>query len=209
MRAAALGLAMLVALMPCAESAWAGGIWLYEMATPDQGTAVAGRAALGLDASTAWANPAGMTRLDQSQLLLGAGAVVVQSEFNTQAGTTESGGGANLTTALPTGSGYYVQNVTSDFKLGLALTTLPGLAADYGETWAGRYFLEKAALFGVSISPVAAYRIAPWPSVGPARRSVTRSSPRIRPSTTSRSGCPMGPSRSGAAVGASAVWSAS
>lgn len=159
-------MAVLVAVLPCAESAWAGGIWLYEMATPDQGTAVAGRAALGLDASTAWANPAGMTRLDQSQFLLGAGAVVIQSEFNTRAGTTESGGGANITSALPTGSGYYVQNITQDFKLGLALTTLPGLAADYGDTWAGRYFLEKAALFGVAISPVAAYRIAPWLSVG-------------------------------------------
>ena len=63
---AALGMALLLAVLPCTESAWAGGIWLYEMATPDLGHGGGGRAALGLDASTAWANPAGMTRLDQS-----------------------------------------------------------------------------------------------------------------------------------------------
>lgn len=165
-RAAALGLAMLIAVLPWSQSAWAGGIWLYEMATPDQGTAAAGRAALGLDASTAWANPAGMTRLEQSQLLLGIGPLVIQSEFDVKPGTTTSGGGADITSVLPLASGYYVQNLTSDFKLGLALTTLPGLAADYGDTWAGRYFLEKAALFGVAASPVAAYRVLPWLSIG-------------------------------------------
>ncbi len=156
---------VILLLMPLSP-AWAGAIWLYEMATPDQGTAAAGRAALGLDASTAWANPAGMARLEQSQLLLGIGPLVIQSEFDVKPGTTTSGGGADITSVLPLASGYYVQSLTSDFKLGLALTTLPGLAADYGDTWAGRYFLEKAALFGVAASPVAAYRILPWLSIG-------------------------------------------
>jgi long-chain fatty acid transport protein len=136
------------------------------MATPDQGTAAAGRAALSLDASTAWLNPAGMTRLDQSQLLIGAGAVVIQSEFDVGPGTTKSGGGANITSALPDGSGYYVHSFTPDFKLGASLITLPGLAADYGDTWAGRYFLEKAALIGVALSATAAYRVLPWLSIG-------------------------------------------
>ena len=168
MRAAALALAMLTAMLPGADPAWAAAIWLYEMATPDQGTAAAGRAALAVDASTAWLNPAGMTRLDRSQLLIGAGALVIQSEFDIAPGTTESGGGANITSALPSASGYYVQSFSAapDFKLGASLTTLPGLAADYGDTWAGRYFMEKAALIGVALSGTAAYRILPWLSVG-------------------------------------------
>ena len=49
--------------------AWGGGLWLYEAGTPDLGTAAAGRAALASDASTAGANPAGMTRLERSQML--------------------------------------------------------------------------------------------------------------------------------------------
>ena len=41
---------------------------LYETGAPDLGTASAGRAAMAADASTAAANPAGMTLLDRSQL---------------------------------------------------------------------------------------------------------------------------------------------
>lgn len=163
---AGLGAATLLAGLSWTTPAWPGGIWLYELATPDQGTAAAGRAALARDASTAWANPAGMTLLDRSQLLLGGGAIVIQSKFDVEPGTTTSGGGANLTSALPLGSGYYVQGLTKDFKLGLALTTLPSLAGDFGDNWAGRYFLQEAALIGVAISPVAAYRVLPWLSLG-------------------------------------------
>ena len=204
-RAAALGMALLLAVLPCTESAWAGGIWLYEMATPDQGTAAAGRAALGLDASTAWANPAGMTRLDQSQLLAGLGPLVIQSQFDVEPGTTTSGGGANITSVLPLASGYYVHSLTSAFKLGLALTTLPGLAADYGETWAGRYFLEKAALLGVAASPVAAYRVLPGCPSAPAPPWASRCCARTRPSTMPWTGFPTARSRSRGPPSASAA----
>src|SRR5262245_14924560 len=92
-----LGAVALGWMLTWSTPAWPAGIWFYEMATPDQGTAAAGRAALAVDASTAWGNPAGMTRLDQSQLLIGAGAFVLQSEFNVSPGTTNTGGGSNLT----------------------------------------------------------------------------------------------------------------
>jgi len=165
-KAAALMMAMLVMAGSSSHTAWAGGIWLYEMATPDQGTAAAGRAALALDASTVWLNPAGMTRLERSQLLLGAGAIVIQNNFDVEPGTTVSGGGTSLTTALPTGSGFYLQNLTPDFKLGFSLTTLPGLVGKYGDTWAGRYHVEETALFGVALSATVAYRVLPWLSIG-------------------------------------------
>jgi hypothetical protein len=200
----------LIALGPL-WPAWAGGIWLYEMATPDQGTAAAGRAALAVDASTAWLNPAGMTRLDRSQFLLGAGPIVLQNNFDVEPGTTTSGGGASLTSVLPIGSGFYVQNFTGapDFKLGVSLTTLPGLAADYGETWAGRYFLEKAALFGVALRPpppIASCRGCPSAR---APRWGTRTCARIRPSTTAWMACPTACSRSGAMRSGSGAWWAS
>ena len=49
-------------------SVHAGGLWLYEEATPDMGVGGAGRQAAGFDASTAGGNPAAMTRLDRSQV---------------------------------------------------------------------------------------------------------------------------------------------
>ncbi len=75
-----------------------------------------------------------MTYLNQTQFLIGAGAMVIQSEFETEPGTTESGGGHNLTSALPMITGHFVYNVSPDFKLGLAVNPLMGAMADYGDT---------------------------------------------------------------------------
>ena len=146
--------------------AWAGGIWFYEQSTPDQGLAAAGRAASAKDASTAYTNPAGMSRLDSTQFLIGAGAFVIQSSFDTATGTTESGDGASLNSTLPLLSGFFVYNLAPDWKLGVTLNTLMGLAADYGDSWAGRYFLEKAALITLNFNPAVSYRVTDWLSVG-------------------------------------------
>src|SRR5512132_2340753 len=65
-----------------ATSAHAGGLFLYEMGTPDLGTASAGRAAAADNAATAFGNPAGMTRLDQSQMLVGIQPAYGVSHFD-------------------------------------------------------------------------------------------------------------------------------
>jgi len=62
------GFVLCVSLTISFSSVWAGGAYLYELGTPDLGTAAAGRAALAQDASTVVGNPAGMIRLDRSQL---------------------------------------------------------------------------------------------------------------------------------------------
>ena len=62
----------------------AAGLWLYEFATPNMGTASAGRAAVASDASTAGANPAGMVLLDQSQLIGGLQMLYVDARFDTE-----------------------------------------------------------------------------------------------------------------------------
>src|SRR5215510_11853731 len=149
-----------------AAHASAGGLWFYELSTPDQGTASAGRAAMATDASTAYGNPAGMARLDSTQFLLGAGALVLQSQFETEPGTTVSGGGSNITSALPLLSAFYVYNLARDWKLGVSLTPLMGLAADYGNSWSGRYIVEKESIITLSLNPVVSYRITDWLSIG-------------------------------------------
>ena len=64
------GAGILFALL-IASSAQAGGLYLYELGTPDVGAAAAGWAARAQDASTVFTNPAGMTRLEKSELLVG------------------------------------------------------------------------------------------------------------------------------------------
>ena len=59
---------LIVLLVVSIAPVYAGGLWLYEEATPDMGVGGAGRQAAGFDASTASGNPAAMTRLDRSQM---------------------------------------------------------------------------------------------------------------------------------------------
>ena len=72
-------------------SSWSAGLWLYEQGTPDLGAAAAGRVARADDASTAGNNPAGMTRLDRSQMLAAFQGMFFESEFDVDSATFSGG----------------------------------------------------------------------------------------------------------------------
>lgn len=147
--------------------AFAGGMWIYEMGTPDMGTASAGRAALANDASTAFSNPAGMTRLDRSQLLGGIEGIIPSVHFDVRQRTNVAGGGGgNAGVELPGGSGFYVHRLSDDCRLGIAVNSYAGGLLDYGNGWSGRYYVEKTDIFTMNVNPVAAYRINECLSVG-------------------------------------------
>ena len=66
----------------------AGGLLTYEFGTAEVGLASAGYGARAQDASTVFTNPAGMTRLDGTQLLLGGQLVYGRTEFSIGSGTS-------------------------------------------------------------------------------------------------------------------------
>ena len=68
-----VALAAALCLFPVLTSgaAWAGGVMLYQFGSPDVGLAAAGYAARAQDASTVFTNPAGMSRLEKSQVMGG------------------------------------------------------------------------------------------------------------------------------------------
>jgi long-chain fatty acid transport protein len=148
------------------STAWGGGVWLYEGGTPDLGTAGAGRAALAVDASTAGANPAGMTRLDRSQMLAAVQGLYVNSRFDTELPGFGGGDGGNAGGFVPSGSLHYVHRVTDDFRLGISAGSYFGLGVDYGDDWVGRYYTTKAELLVFGVNPGAGYRVNSWLSVG-------------------------------------------
>jgi len=148
-------------------TARSAGISLYETGAPDLGTAGAGRAALAADASTAGANPAGMTLLDSSQLLVAAGAMLPAINFHVGPHTTTAGnGGGNAGVFLPLGSGFFVCKFSARLWLGLAAGSNFGLAVDYGKQWAGRYYLTRGSLLTGQATPSIAYRVNDCLSVG-------------------------------------------
>ncbi len=145
----------------------AAGLFLYEMATPDLGTAAAGRAATADNAATAFGNPAGMTRLDRSQMLIGIQPGYGISNFDRGSDSTISGGnGGNALGFIPGLGAYFVYSASPDVKFGLSLGSNFGLSAQYQSNWSGRYYSEKSELVTVGAFPVAAYRINRWLSIG-------------------------------------------
>jgi len=150
-----------------ASPASAAGFWLYEIGTPDLGTASAGRAALAQDAATVFGNPAGMTALDRSQLLVGAQVGIGDVHFDRGPGTTVAGGnGGNASGAFPGGSLYYVHNITPDFKLGGWHGSYFAGSVQYEDGWSGRYYGAKAEIITLGAGINGAYKVNDWLSIG-------------------------------------------
>jgi long-chain fatty acid transport protein len=157
----------LVALASLTGTAHAAGFILYELGTPDVGLASAGYAARAQDASTVFTNPAGMTLLDHSQMLMGVQPIYGRLQFEPSNRTTTSGtDGGNALVPLPGGSGFYVHSLSPKLKLGIGGFAYFGGALEYNLDWVGRYFLQGSTILGFSIMPAVAYRVNDWLSVG-------------------------------------------
>jgi long-chain fatty acid transport protein len=164
----------LVAIGLCAGAfgagdANAGGILLYEVGTADLGLASAGYSARAQDASTVLTNPAGMTRLEGTQLLLGAQLLYGDLKFSIGPGTSPQLGtndGGNPVGWFPGGGAFFSYSISPDLKLGFAMTGNFGLAEKYDSGWVGRYYVQETTLLGVSFLPSIAYRVNDKLSLG-------------------------------------------
>jgi long-chain fatty acid transport protein len=163
----ACGAALVASGMLSASPVMAAGFWIYEMGTPDLGTASAGRAASAKDAATVFGNPAGMTKLDRTQLLVGTQLVVGDVHFNRDSGTTVAGGnGGNASGAIPGGSFYYAHSVSPNFKLGFWSGSYMGGALQYEDNWSGRYHIQEIEWPTLGAGINGAYKVNDWLSIG-------------------------------------------
>jgi long-chain fatty acid transport protein len=158
-----MGLALWLMAVP----AWAGGLFVYELGNPGTGVASAGWAAAAQDASTAFTNPAGMTKLPQSQLLIGLQPMFPTVQFSADAGTTTPGGsGGNAGVFLPALTAFYVHKLNPKWSLGLSSVSFFGVALKYLDGWSGRYYIQESNLVTVATIPTVAYQVNDWLSVG-------------------------------------------
>ncbi|MEE4111365.1 MAG: OmpP1/FadL family transporter [Desulfobacteraceae bacterium] len=157
---------MTIAGILLSSPVWAGGLWLYELGTPDLGSASAGRAALAADASTAGVNPAGMTRLERSQILVAGQGFYIESRFDVEAAAFGGDDGGNAGGFVPSGSLHYVLSISPDWKLGISAGSYLGLGVEYSDTWAGRYYTTEAELLTYGVNPGVGYRVNEWLSLG-------------------------------------------
>ncbi len=156
-----------LAMLAPPAPALASGLHLHEQGTALMGSAHVGQAAIANDAATAYYNPAGMTRLEGNQLVVGAQYIGLSSEFSRSAGTTTAGGNGG-DSGVPGGSPgfFYSHSLSPDVKAGISLTAPFGLALEYDRDWAGRYYVQDVALQTINLNPALGYRLNPWLSVG-------------------------------------------
>ncbi len=147
----------------------AGGIELYEIATPDVGLASAGYSARADDASTLFKNPAGMSRINESQLQSGLQLTYGNVNFTRNANTSAflgNNNSGNAIGALPGASLFVVLPASDKFAVGFGTFSYFGLAANYDDNWVGRYYIQKGTMIGMSFMPAASYKANDWLSVG-------------------------------------------
>ncbi len=146
---------------------WAGGLYISEFGTPSMGVASAGAQAVASDASTAFHNPAGMTRIAGRELMLTGGALYSTVKFDTDDDTPISGGnGGDAGGPAPMLGQFYVHSLTERLKLGANLVSITGAILDYNSNWAGRYLNTEVTLLTITLNPTLAYRVTDWLSIG-------------------------------------------
>jgi len=157
------------------NGAGAGGLYLYEVGSPDVGMAGAGYAARADDAATVFTNPAGMTRIDQPSFMVGAQPMYLHIKFNPDSSTSPAAGtlpggfaadDGDASGWLPAGGLYYVHPVNDRLRLGVSLNGYFGLALDYEDDWVGRYYVQDTTLQAAAIQPAVAWKVNDWLSVG-------------------------------------------
>ena len=162
--AAALGL--------MTTGAHASGYRFGSQSVAAQGTADASGAEAN-DASTIFYNPAGMSRLEGTQISAGATVVVPHSSYTdtgstrftgSRTGGTQASGYAPDAVAAP--SLYATKKLNDQWTVGLGLFVPYGAKLDYGSTWNGRYALTDVLVEAITINPSVSFKLNQHHSFG-------------------------------------------
>ncbi len=158
---------LLCAACMSASTAWAGGILIYEAGQEGNGLANAGSAALANDPSVLMSNPAGITRLKGTQISTNAQVILGDLRFSRDGDNRFDGNeGGNALQYLPGASLFISHQLDERSAIGFGMYGNFGLALDYDDDWAGRYFTQEAAVIGVSMQPTWAYTFTDDLSIG-------------------------------------------
>lgn len=118
-------------------------------------------------AEAAYVVPAGMTRLDEpdlvAQLIVGQSFERFQVDETT---TTTDGGDPRNKDPVYVPAIYYARPLGEDWRLGFSVNVPSGFGAANGPNWAGRYYSDQFDLVFVGTNLTVAYPVTDWLSLG-------------------------------------------
>lgn len=169
-REAYVGMLGLISALAVSVDAQAAGFALREQSAEGLGNAYAGSTAKAYDLSTIFYNPAGMTRLEGSQVAGSSTYIMPTAVFNGQAklgnNAVRGSTGQDAIMDAAIGSVYGMWDVAPDLKIGMAVTAPYGLRSHYEPNWVGRYHALQSNITNINANPSIAYRITPNLSIG-------------------------------------------
>ncbi len=153
---------------------YGAGFAVAEQSVNGLGRAFAGQAAVAEDASTIFFNPAGLTYLSGSELLVGVSLINPQSDFNNDGsqlpaalgGTALTGKGDDAGELAAVPNIYYAHRFNDDVVFGIGVNAPFGLVTEYDDDWVGRYHAIKSDLMTININPSMGFKATDRLSLG-------------------------------------------
>lgn len=150
---------------------FASGFALVEQNVTNLGLAYSGTAALAIDASTGFYNAAGLTRLNESDVVISAIGVHGDFDFNPTSATSSTGlpitgGGEDAGTIALIPAFHISKRLDPKWVVGFGVTTPFGLETDYEESGIARYMATNTRFLTVNLNPNIAYEISRCLSIG-------------------------------------------
>jgi long-chain fatty acid transport protein len=156
-----------LALASVSGTGHASGFAIAEQNASGMGNAYAGQAASAQDASTVFSNPAGMTQLSNTQLVVAGSLIDFSAEFSGTFSTAVGGGqGGDAGSLSFVPSIYVAYPISNDLKVGLGINSPFGLKTEYDADWVGRYQAIKSDVKTININPSIAWRANDQFSIG-------------------------------------------
>ena len=152
----------------------AAGFALIEQSASGMGNAFAGAAATAEDASTVFYNPAGMSRLEGSQITVGGHLIDLSAKFSNSGSSKPAaivtnplggnGGDAGGIAVVP--NFYFVMPIGERLNFGVGVNAPFGLKTEYDDNWAGRFQGIKSDLMAINVNPALSFKVNDVFSVG-------------------------------------------
>ena len=111
------------------------------------------------DATTAFYSPAGLTRLEQPELVMQTMLAYTSAKFRIDSATTPGGSAEKEHSLLVVPGLFYSRPLRDRISMGLSFNAAGGIGNDYGGGWSGRYISENASLALVAASSAVAFQV--------------------------------------------------
>jgi len=150
-----------------AQAAPAAGFYISEVGTPGSlGTAGVANPVNTVSADSSWTNPAGMTGLQQDEMLAGLQVLLPKIEFDSSVAEASGSDGGNAGNIAAIPAFFMVKKLNDRMRLGFSLVAPQGGAMNFGDDFVGRYGATKVKLAAIGGSPSIAYKVNDRLSLG-------------------------------------------